>query len=94
MQSDWRCLQSCTRKPEEQPGAPLAIAGVENMGRLVAAITHEWEVATHNATMAALREAEPPAASEAAVPNGAAAAPGSSAAGKQGAAVAAPAGGP
>lgn len=34
-------------------GQPLLIAGRENMAPLVAAMTREWEVATHNATMAA-----------------------------------------
>lgn len=66
------CLQSSTRKPEQQPRPPLAVAGVEHMGQLVTAMSREWEVATHNATMAALREAEAQAAaaSAAAAPNG------------------------
>ena len=67
----WDCLQSCSRKPEQQSGAPLLVAGVEGMGHLVSAMQREWEVATHNATMAALAKAQPPPASAAAVPNGA-----------------------
>lgn len=45
-------VQSCERLVEEV-GQPLAIAGVDNMARLVSAMTREWEIATHNATMAA-----------------------------------------
>lgn len=40
------------------------------MGQLVLAMTREWEVATHNATMATLREAEAHAASAAPIANG------------------------
>ena len=42
------------------------VAGVDHMGQLVATMSREWEVATHNATMAALRVAEAQAASAAA----------------------------
>ncbi|CAK0785152.1 hypothetical protein CVIRNUC_008358 [Coccomyxa viridis] len=64
--------QSCSRKPEQQSGAPLLVAGVEGMSHLVSAMQREWEVATHNATMAALAKAQPPlASSAAAVSNGA-----------------------
>ena len=45
-------LQSCERGVEDV-GQPLLIAGRENMARLVAAMTREWEVATHNVTLAA-----------------------------------------
>ena len=65
------CLQSCSRKPEQQPGAPLLVTGVEGMSHLVSAMQREWEVATHNATMAALAKAQPPPASAPAVSNGA-----------------------
>ena len=63
-------LQSCTRKPEQQPRPPLVVAGVEHMGQLMMAMTREWEVATHNTTMAALRTAEAQAAIAVAASNG------------------------
>ncbi len=50
--SAFALLQSCERGVEDV-GQPLLIAGRENMARLVAAMTREWEVATHNATLAA-----------------------------------------
>ena len=52
-------VQGCERQLEET-GLPLTIAGVENMGPLVAAMTREWEVAMHNATVAALPKPAPP----------------------------------
>ena len=52
-------LQGCER-PLEDTGLPLMIAGVENMGPLVAAMTREWEVAMHNATVAAIPKPAPP----------------------------------
>lgn len=45
-------LQSCERAVEDV-GKPMMIAARENMVNLVAAMTREWEVATHNATLAA-----------------------------------------
>ena len=63
----WTFLQSSTRKPEQQPRPPLTVTGgVEHMSQLVVTMLREWEVATHNATMAALREAEAQTASAAA----------------------------
>ena len=44
--------QSCERAVEDV-GKPMIIAARENMVNLVAAMTREWEVATHNATLAA-----------------------------------------
>ncbi|BDA47113.1 probable NFX1-type zinc finger-containing protein 1 at C-terminar half [Coccomyxa sp. Obi] len=48
--------QSCERAVEDV-GKPMMIAARENMVNLVAAMTREWEVATHNATLAAQQAA-------------------------------------
>ncbi|CAL8471736.1 g11278 [Coccomyxa elongata] len=48
--------QSCERAVEDV-GKPMMIVARENMVNLVAAMTREWEVATHNATLAAQQAA-------------------------------------
>ena len=68
------CAQSCER-PLEDVGQPLLIAGVENMAPLVAAMTREWEIATHNAALLAMGHAAiPPPRPPPGAPNGDAAA--------------------
>ena len=50
-------VQDCQR-PLTEVGQPMVIAGLQQMGSLVAAMAAEWEMAAHNATLAALAQAQ------------------------------------
>ena len=65
MSSLW---QGCQRAADD-PGRPLAVAGVEAMGALVYAMTQDWERQAHAATVAAL--SVPPPVPPPRVPEGA-----------------------
>ena len=73
--------QGCERAADD-PGRPLAVAGVEAMGALVYAMTQDWERQAHAATVAALsvpKPVPPPRVPDGA-PTASAPAPGSAAA--------------